>query len=745
MINILIVHYNTPTLTSALVKSINHFTPNSNIYIFDNSDTKPFVNEGFENVMLIDNTQGQYIDFDAWLENYPNRFKSRGALNNFGSAKHCYSVQKCMDLFDENFILLDSDVLLKRDISDLWNDDYIYIGQSEIHQRLGTKRVLPFICFINNKLCKEKGIKYYNEKMMHGLWYSQSSERYDTGGAFYEATKAEFYKPIKWHDYVVHYQAGSWKNANNIGRGLTADQWLGQHRNLWYFENTKKTDKLVVSLTSYKERLKFIPQVLQSLWRGKIKPFKTVLTLDEKDVRHIASESRELKRLIDRGEIVLLVSKEAIKPHTKYFFAMKEYRDCAIVTVDDDIIYPADTLESLYFAYLKQPKCVISRRVHRIKRDKEGHVLPYNKWELECTNTTGPSFDLFATGVGGILYPPNILEIDDTLLPEIRQCLNADDVFLKYLEAKKRIPVYYIKPEKNSKMKQIESSQKRALSSTNTKNVKGVPNNDDYLKKFPPYSPNYKVVYTCITGDYDTIKQPTYLNHDFDFICFTDNEEWLQRGHEGVWQIRPIPQEWKSLSKVKQQRMMKILPHRYLKKYDVSIWIDGSITVKGDILKLLDKYNPLVHDMWIPKHPTRKNIIEEGKAIVDLKKDTQENIDHMLSELVKKGYDLNIQTLPQSGIIIRNHNDEKVKQAMELWAQTLREYSYRDQLSFSYAIDKTEGVNWGFMDKRIFNSDYFFWNSKHIPHRKKKTTERQPINFKTLDKKIINTFMNGYF
>ena len=42
MINICIVHYNTPLLTEYLIKSINKFTPNSKIYIFDNSDKEPF-------------------------------------------------------------------------------------------------------------------------------------------------------------------------------------------------------------------------------------------------------------------------------------------------------------------------------------------------------------------------------------------------------------------------------------------------------------------------------------------------------------------------------------------------------------------------------------------------------------------------------------------------------------------------------------------------------------------------------
>ena len=125
--NILIIHYNTPYLTECLVRSINLFVEGATIYIFDNSNEKPFTAK-FDNVTVFDNTKGQIIDFNKWLEKYPNKNKSGGRLNKWGSAKHCYSVEKCMELIDDGFILLDSDVLLKRDISNLIDDKVIFTG-----------------------------------------------------------------------------------------------------------------------------------------------------------------------------------------------------------------------------------------------------------------------------------------------------------------------------------------------------------------------------------------------------------------------------------------------------------------------------------------------------------------------------------------------------------------------------------------------------------------------------------------
>ena len=69
--------------------------------------------------------------------------------------------------------------------------------------------------------------------------------------------------------------------------------------------------------------------------------------------------------------------------------------------------------------------------------DKKHKLMPYEKWIKEYNKELKPSFDLFATTSAGALYPPNILNINDDLLPEIYKCLNADDIYLKFLEIKK--------------------------------------------------------------------------------------------------------------------------------------------------------------------------------------------------------------------------------------------------------------------------------------------------------------------
>ena len=114
---------------------------------------------------------------------------------------------------------------------------------------------------------------------------------------------------------------------------------------------------------------------------------------------------------------------------------MQKYPYDIIINIDDDILYEKSTIESLYYNYLKFPHYISARRVNLIKYNKTtGKALSYKYWSKDYTLLKKPSFDLLATGVGGILYPPNILKIHYSLIYELDNCITSDDLFLKQRE-----------------------------------------------------------------------------------------------------------------------------------------------------------------------------------------------------------------------------------------------------------------------------------------------------------------------
>ena len=452
--NIVIIHYNTPYLTECLVRSINLFVKDAIIYIFDNSDKLPFTAK-FDNVTIFDNTNGQIINFDEWLKKYPKKHLSPGRVNKWGSAKHCYSVEKCMQLIKDNFILLDSDVLLKRDISDLFDEKSLYVGEVITQPRSTIKRILPFICFINTKMCLDKKIHYFNDNYMHGLAKKPGSDYYDTGAGFYIAASKFPHKDIKVEKYIVHYGNGSWNNKNKIIQ-YNETEWTNMHKSLW--------------------------------------------------------------------------------------------------------------------------------------SDKK----------------------------------------------------------------------------------------------------------------------NKKVVYTCITGGYDNLIEPTYITNDFDYICFTDNLNMKSN----VWQIRPLPEETNELNTIKKQRYVKINPHLLLSEYELSIWVDGNIEIKGDLNEFIKENANDTDCIFVPEHPVRNCIYSEEKAVLSLRKDVKENTSPQIDRYKKEGFPRKYGLL-QSNILLRRHNENDCITIMEDWFEEIRNGSHRDQLSFNYVSWKHPYIHISYISKIIYRSKWFNWRKSH--------------------------------
>ena len=224
--NVAIVHYNTPALTSSAIRSLNKVTPGCHVTVFDNSNIRPFVNS-FQNVDVIDNTQGKVIDFKEMLSKYPDRQMERNR-SNFGSAKHCKSVDVLMDIIPDGFLLLDSDVLLLRDVGGLCNDRKAVVGEEQ--KKCGVPLFCPFICWINVPMLRSAGIRYFNGDKMWALSSEYPNNRYDTGAWLYEEVRR---KGMPWErvniwDYIIHFGHGSWKEKDT-------ERWLNENERLWRY------------------------------------------------------------------------------------------------------------------------------------------------------------------------------------------------------------------------------------------------------------------------------------------------------------------------------------------------------------------------------------------------------------------------------------------------------------------------------------------------------------------------------
>lgn len=207
--------------------------------------------------------------------------------------------------------------------------------------------------------------------------------------------------------------------------------------------NDARETKIIVSLTTYNKRYESIYLTLKSLLLQTIKPDKIIVWLDDDIPENKITE--EMSKFEKYG-IEYRHTNLNIKPHTKYYYAMQEFPDDIIITVDDDIIYPKNMIEDLMKAYKKYPNTICARRVHLMTFDSKGDLRKYNDWKYEYRKLKNPSYLLCATGVGGVLYPPHILPEETFIINNIKQyCLNADDIWLKVMEVKNKVKVVWAK------------------------------------------------------------------------------------------------------------------------------------------------------------------------------------------------------------------------------------------------------------------------------------------------------------
>lgn len=203
--------------------------------------------------------------------------------------------------------------------------------------------------------------------------------------------------------------------------------------------------KVIVSLTSHtKERLKNVPYFLyHSILKHVYDYVKVVLTLWKDDIPLMPDE---LRMMIDSGLVELIEAEQDLKCNLKYFYCMKKYRNLPIITIDDDSVYPKQMIPDLLALHEKFPDVVIARSARLIDKRK-----PYINWKETGMGLIRISFnknlvnqirtDLNPEGYAGILYPANILEVSDDMIPEIMNFLRADDIYLTLIEQRKGIKV----------------------------------------------------------------------------------------------------------------------------------------------------------------------------------------------------------------------------------------------------------------------------------------------------------------
>lgn len=216
-------------------------------------------------------------------------------------------------------------------------------------------------------------------------------------------------------------------------------------------------------------------------------------------------------------------------------------------------------------------------------------------------------------------------------------------------------------------------------------------------------------VYTCIVGQYDMIQEPLFKEDGVDYFIFTDLE--VPKG--SVWQKIDISQwqEYKEYGPYKLNRLIKMMPERFLNGYDYSMYVDGSIYIAASVKSVFENMGQAVFAAH--GHSVRDCAYDEMCAILHSKMSYSDLVEKQIAKYHKEGFPHHY-GLFENMVLIRKHGEQDLQHVMDLWWQEYCEYPTRDQNTLPYVMwkanfDKTRIVSLG----DGFGSNPRFFRTEH--------------------------------
>lgn len=208
------------------------------------------------------------------------------------------------------------------------------------------------------------------------------------------------------------------------------------------FEKGKKfqDDSVIVSMTTFPGRIGYVHMAIKTLLNQTVKPGKIILWLAKEQFRGVEIPP-QLQELCSYG-LEIRCCDEDLLAHKKYYYAMQEFPDNLIVTYDDDIIYPEDSLEKLLKMHRQHPNAIICNRGREIEMENDS-VAPYRYWKVSGRVPAGvPTYRVMASTGAGTLYPPHCMPEETFDIEKIKMlALTADDLWMKAMSILGGVPV----------------------------------------------------------------------------------------------------------------------------------------------------------------------------------------------------------------------------------------------------------------------------------------------------------------
>jgi len=230
--------------------------------------------------------------------------------------------------------------------------------------------------------------------------------------------------------------------------------------------------EVIVSLTSFPDRMPYIHRCLYSLMNQNVHPHRIILWLAKEQFPNGMNDIPEKVQELQPLGLEIRWVKDDLRSYKKLLPALHAFPDAIIVTADDDLYYPVDWLNSLLSSYKKQPHCIHSQLITRLGMNKDG-IIDQIPRTAEMNDTS--SYFNKLLGGSGTLYPPHVLNSEVFNLDVMRQTApSSDDVWFWAMAVMNRTKIHWI-PNHMGTLVYLEHTQEDTptLSSINDKSENG--------------------------------------------------------------------------------------------------------------------------------------------------------------------------------------------------------------------------------------------------------------------------------
>lgn len=220
-----------------------------------------------------------------------------------------------------------------------------------------------------------------------------------------------------------------------------------------------------------------------------------------------------------------------------------------------------------------------------------------------------------------------------------------------------------------------------------------------------------KLLYTVLVGGYDQLNEVPKRLPGWDYICYTDNPE----ATSDTWEIQFLENPL-NLDPVRLSRHYKINNHLVDNSYDLSVYVDASFRIRGNLDCFLAHAMVKENSLSMLLHPFHHSLAQEFEACIALGKDNEDTLRSQFEYYVNQQGFIDDHPHVAGGLIIRQTGVPPVIGLMEKWFEQLIKWSKRDQVAFNFARSRCPEVAVNYIPYYIVRR-YF----KKFDHRKTPT------------------------